>query len=193
MSNNSLTASSTSASSYSVTIGYDGMSFVPTPQKIRGFEKVSFGQYKSDYLAAQREELKSLRLPTRATTGSAGYDFYAPYDITIPVDESVTVITGIKAYMKEDEYLEIVPRSSLGFKFGIGIANTVGIIDSDYYNNENNQGEIMVKLVNRGTTEVTIGRGKAFCQGIFKKYLLADNDEPWSVKRDGGIGSTSKE
>lgn len=161
----------------------------------RGFEKVSYGQYANDtggHSPVKQEGFKTLKLPRRSTKKSAGYDFYAPCDIYIEPGETRKVFTGIKAFMKDNEYLEIVPRSSLGIKHHIGIANTVGIIDSDYYNNEDNQGHIVVALVNNGDEPLALKAGDKFCQGIFKCYLVTNDDEPESEVRKGGVGSTGK-
>lgn len=142
----------------------------------RGFEIVS--KYIKDDLV----------LPFRGSKKSAGYDFSLINDIVIEPGEKVKVETGIKAYMLEDEVLEIHIRSSLGIK-GINILNTVGIIDSDYFNNETNEGEIIVFLINNSKEKVSLEKGTRFVQGIFKKYLIIDNDEVNSLRK-GGFGST---
>ena len=135
----------------------------------------------------------SIQIPKRATVGSAGHDFCLPFNISIPSKCSLTIPTGIRCEFLNDDYvLNIYPRSGLGFKYGIKLKNTVGIIDSDYYYSDN-EGHIMVKLHNpeeeRNTFE--LNSGQAFCQGIFLPYGVADEEEVTNV-RNGGFGSTSK-
>ena len=134
-----------------------------------------------------------VELPKRGTKASAGYDFFAPHDIIInPHSYSEMVKTNIKAYMQEDEYLAITIRSSLATtKARLVVAQGTAIIDADYYGNPDNDGNIGVKLYNRSDDTVLIQKGERFCQGIFRKYLLADNDEA-TESRTGGYGSTGK-
>lgn len=145
--------------------------------KKRGFEIVS--KFKD----------KDIKLPKRKTAGSAGYDFEAAVTVSLPPKKITFVTTGIKAYMEKDEVLQMYPRSSLCFKRNLMKANSVGIIDSDYYNNPDNEGEIMLLLYNFGDEEVTIKKGERIAQGIFIKYLSIDNDST-DIKRLGGFGST---
>lgn len=137
-----------------------------------------------------------LKIPQRSTDGSAGYDFFAPYKIKIPYGKSVIIPTGIKARIEDGWFLALFPRSGHGFKFGIEIANTVGIIDADYYNNTNNEGHIMVKLTNKDiSTQKTfeVETGQAFCQGIFLPFGITEDDDQSSKSvREGGFGSTDK-
>jgi len=152
--------------------------------KKRGFEIVS------KYVA----EKSTLLLPKRATRGSAGYDIFnnTGSDIVLkPGDISEAITTKLKSYMLNDELLEIHVRSGHGFKYSVRLANCTGIIDSDYYNNKNNEGEIFVKLHNQGTKELVIKQGEGMCQAIFKNFLIADDDVVDS-NREGGLGSTSK-
>lgn len=142
---------------------------------MRGFEKVT--------------GFDDAIIPKRATMYSAGYDFSAYEDVVINENEIVLVKTGIKAFMEEDEVLKIYPRSSLPIKKGLTLANNVGIIDSDYYNNTNNEGHIMIMLRNFTSKPVQILKGERIAQGIFLKYLTTYNDEVNS-QRDGGFGST---
>ena len=128
-------------------------------------------------------------IPFRATTGSAGYDFTCPIDITIKPNEMVKIPTGIRCYIEEGYVLHIYPRSSLGFKYQIGLANTVGIIDADYYN-ALNEGHIIVALVNRGNKEVTINKGDRIVQGIFYKFYTALEEEVTTLRK-GGFGSSN--
>ena len=135
----------------------------------------------------------SIQLPKRATVGSAGHDFYLPFNNTIPSKCYLTIPTGIRCEFLNDDYvLNIYPRSGLGFKYGIKLKNTVGIIDSDYYYSDN-EGHIMVKLHNPEEERNTfdLNQGQAFCQGIFLPYGVADEEEVTNV-RNGGFGSTSK-
>ena len=135
----------------------------------------------------------SIKIPKRATIGSAGHDFCLPFNISMPSKCSLTIPTGIRCeFLNSDYVLNIYPRSGLGFKYGIKLKNTVGIIDSDYYYSDN-EGHIMVKLHNpeeeRNVFE--LNSGQAFCQGIFLPYGVADEEEVTNV-RNGGFGSTSK-
>lgn len=122
--------------------------------------------------------------PKRATNGSAGYDFVAPYNVSVPPNGVATIYTGIRAYMLPDEVLKIYPRSSMAIRRGVTLLNDVAIIDSDF------KGEIVLSLHNRSMITVTIKKGEKIAQGIFQKYLTC-GDEP-SVVRNGGIGSTGK-
>lgn len=130
-----------------------------------------------------------IKLPTRATEHSAGYDFYSPIDITIQPNESVMIWTDIKANMYYDNALLLIPRSSMG-KHPIMISNTVGLIDSDYYNNESNDGNIGFRLLNIGSTPYEIKIGDRIGQGVFIKYGTVKNDDAIGV-RSGGFGSTN--
>lgn len=145
----------------------------------RGFEFVS--TYKN----------AGLHLPERKTSGSAGYDIASRIDMTIEAGEIAFVPTGIKAYMQADEVLQVYPRSSLAFKKRLIKVNSVGIIDSDYYNNPDNEGEIALILYNFGKEPVLIKKNERIAQGIFMKYLKADKDKTM-IKRLGGFGSTDK-
>lgn len=151
------------------------------------FLKISDSQVKADGLENLLGEIK---LPRRATTGSCGYDFFMPYDITLNPGEDIKIPTYIRAKIMDGWFLMIVPRSSLGFKYKLGLANTAGIIDSDYYYAKN-EGHIFVKLVNNGNTVVTINKGEAFCQGIFIPFGVVNGDDAYE-HRVGGFGSTNK-
>lgn len=159
--------------------------------KQRGFEKISREQFDKDFIniGITYEELK---LPKRATAKSAGYDCYSPCDIYLKPNEEINLPTGIKSYMLDDEVLLAFPRSGHGFKYYIRLANTQGVIDADFYNNEGNEGNIRVKIRNEGNKNFSIKKGDAFCQFIFQKYLLADGDDFTGDERKGGIGSTNK-
>ena len=149
--------------------------------RVRGFEVVS------DYEELPKDERPIL--PRRQTKYSAGYDFYAMQDTFIPRGWPALVRVGVKAYMPPDEHLEIHIRSSYGMKYGMCLANGVGIIDADYYNNPDNEGEILIKLINHGNDGMVIRRGDRFAQGIFVKHYLIDNDDA-DGERVGGVGST---
>lgn len=151
--------------------------------KTRGFE------------VAKGFEDKSINLPIRKTKGAAGYDIEAAEDCVIepfkPGDNPTLVKTGLKAYMPEDEYLMLCNRSSNPKKKGLVMANSVGIIDADYYGNPDNDGAIMFAFYNVKNETVTIKKGEAIGQGIFMKYLTVDNDSADGI-RTGGFGSTDK-
>ena len=152
-------------------------------KRIARFEKVSFEQYKKDYfdtfntLENVEEIYNDIKLPKRATKGSAGYDYFAPFDIVLKPNETIKVPTGIRVYMEEGWVLKNYPRSGLGFKFRLQLNNTVGIIDSDYYYSSN-EGHIMSKITN-DTNEnktITIKKGDGFSQGIFLEYGITYDD-----------------
>ena len=126
----------------------------------------------------------------RATAGSAGYDFTAPAETVIPAGGSALIPTGIRAEMETGWVLMLFPRSSLGFKYGIRLSNTAGIIDSDYAFAKN-EGHIMVKLRNPSGAPVVIGKGERFCQGVFLPYGTAEEDGEFA-EREGGFGSTGR-
>ena len=149
-----------------------------------------FAQYSKDEAEQMYEELS---LPKRATTGSAGYDFYAPFDFTLEPGQTIKIPTGIRAKMEEDWVLQIFPRSGLGFKFRLQLNNTVGIIDSDYFYSDN-EGHIFVKLTNdsnEGKT-VSVKAGTGFAQGIFLPYGITVDDNAKGI-RNGGLGSTTNQ
>lgn len=130
------------------------------------------------------------RLPERKTRGSAGYDFYANERIVVPAHGEAKVKTGVKAYMQEYEVLQLFIRSSYGVKHGLMLANNVGVIDSDYCGNPDNDGEIQAVLLNRGDEDFVIERGQSFMQGIFMEYKTL-GDMP-REDRTGGVGSTGR-
>ena len=136
-----------------------------------------------------RKSEGDIQLPTRATEHSAGYDFYSPVDAVIQPNESVMIWTDVKAHMFYDNALLIIPRSSMG-KHPVMIANTVGLIDNDYYGNESNDGNIGFRLLNIGTTPYEIKSGDRIGQGIFIKYGTVKNDDT-NCTRIGGFGSTN--
>lgn len=135
---------------------------------------------------------KEITLPTRADDRSAGYDFYNPATITLEPAQKTIIFTDVKAYMQNNELLEIYIRSSLAVKKGLMLSNNVGIVDSSYYNNPSNDGNIGIPLVNTSGKKVTIAEGERIAQGIFKNFLVADNDNVLASKRKGGFGSSGK-
>ena len=161
---------------------------------IRGFEKVSTIEFKkrAQTLSMSPERLyNDVVLPTRASIGSAGYDFRVITKFTLRPGEIKILPTGIKAYMDIDEYLSIHIRSSLAIKYGIVLVNQEGIIDADYYNNSDNEGHIMIAVKNTSDTPYVFEKGDKVAQGIFHKFLLVDSDDV-QTERKGGIGSSGK-
>ena len=167
--------------------------------KIAGkFEKVSQEQFKKDWLdtfkdqawldSNIREIQDGIELPKRSTTGSCGYDFMIPYSIKLPVNASAKIPTGIRCKMNDGWLLMAAPRSGLGFKYFTRFANTVGIIDSDYYNSEN-EGHIFAKIRNEGYDEFNLSAKSNFMQGIFLEYGVTLDDNADGI-RNGGFGST---
>lgn len=159
---------------------------------MRKFERISFEQFKKD-VSNSKELYDSIELPKRSTMNSAGYDFRSIDEVVLKSKCSCIIKTGVKACMNNDEVLYIYVRSSLGFKYDIGLSNNVGVIDSDYYNNPGNEGHIQIKLINHGNTDFEIHRGDRIAQGVFMKYLTVDDEEEIKNKRKGGSGSTNKE
>lgn len=155
----------------------------------RYFEKISFKQFVKD-ICDDKNLYDNYEMPRRSTKSSCGYDFIAIRDITIKPGEIVHIPTGYKAKYLSDEMLLLVVRSNMGFKYNIRMCNQVGVIDSDYYNNENNEGHIWVALQNEGNSDYVINKGDAYCQGIFTKFLTCGDDA--NGVRNGGLGSTSK-
>ncbi len=151
--------------------------------KLRGFE------------IAKGWEDKGINLPQRSTKFAAGYDFELAEDTVVPSFKPgvkpTLLKTGIKAYMQDDEMLCLYNRSSNPKKKGLVLANSVGIIDKDYYGNEDNDGHIMFAVWNFKDEDIELKKGERIGQGIFQKYFLADNDET-EGERTGGFGSTSK-
>lgn len=163
---------------------------VTNKRRIRGFEKVSREQYESTDAELPYEELK---LPTRSTVKAGGYDVISTKSFTLKVGETITIPTGFKAYMQDGEILTIAPRSGVGFKYQIQLANTLGIGDGDYYDCESNEGHYFVRLVNRGVKDWKVKAGDRIVQAMFMPILLVDGDDFESGnERTGGFGSTDK-
>jgi dUTP pyrophosphatase len=145
----------------------------------RGFERI--------------KDCEDAKTPIRSTTKSAGYDFFAYEDGVIHAGQRKAFKTGIKAYMMDDEVLLCFPRSSIGYKHGIRLANGTGVIDADYYNNKTNEGEIQVLFHNTSNEKFKINKDDKLFQGIFIKYLRTDLEETNEKNiRKSGIGSTGK-
>lgn len=151
------------------------------------FEKVSLRIFAETGTKSIYDEIK---LPKRATAKSAGYDFFAPTDIDVAPSQTVTVATGVRALMPDDVCLMIFPRSGLGFKYRLRLNNTVGIIDADYCESDN-EGHIFVRMTNESDKPLHIQEGAAFAQGIFVRYLLTEDDDT-TERRNGGLGSTDR-
>ena len=143
----------------------------------RGFERITGYKY--------------VNLPKRKTKQSAGYDIESAIDAVITPGETKLIPTGIKAYMKPYEWLGIYVRSSLAIKYGLILTNSVAVIDSDYYNNPDNEGHIMLSIRNVSGMPYTVKKGDRIAQGIFHRYYKVDNDSA-DGDRTGGIGSTGK-
>lgn len=169
-------------------------------RRIAKFEKVSFEQFIKDWMGEHpedtegriREIYEGIKLPRRATSGSAGYDFFAPCDFTLMPGQITKILTGIRVRIDEGWVLKIYPRSGLGFRFRLQLNNTVGIIDSDYYGSDN-EGHIQIKLTNdsRENKTMEVAGGTGFAQGIFVEYGITVDDDV-TEERNGGFGSTTK-
>lgn len=172
------------------------------------FSKVSYEQFKKDWIATfvgltdkTVEDIvdrhlydiyDSIKLPKRATIGSAGYDFYSPMKFTLEPGESIRIPTGIRCEMYDGWVLMIYPRSGHGFKYGVHLANTTAVIDGDYAYADN-EGHIFIKLLNDSSIAKTIefSIGDAFCQGVFVPYGITLDDDV-TDRRNGGLGSTGR-
>ena len=167
-------------------------------KKVAKFEKVSVEQFEKDFMntVGNVENIKeiydNIKLPARGTRFSAGYDFFSPFPFILEPNQTITIPTGIRCKIEDFYFLQIFPRSSLGFKFRIQLNNTVGIIDSDYYNAEN-EGHIMIKLTNASNENKTaeLLQGQGIAQGIFTEFGITIDDDA-SAERTGGFGSTDK-
>lgn len=162
--------------------------------KIAQFMKVSKKQFTADFdesFGNASDVYENIKLPSRSTKGSAGYDFKAPFDITLAPNETIKVPTGIRAKIDDGWVLMIYPRSGLGFKFRLQLNNTVGVIDSDYFGSDN-EGHIMVKMTNCSNENKTVNvkAGEGFAQGIFMPFGITVDDEADGI-RNGGFGSTT--
>ena len=182
---------------------YEYLSALYKKQQYPRFEIVSFEQFKNDWLNAfsglwdedneyDINDIKyiynCLTIPNRSTKHSAGYDFKSPINFKLQPGESIMIPTGIRSYMPKNMVLMIFPRSGLGTKYQLHPANLVPIVDSDYFYADN-EGHILIKMVNGGDKVVTIDQGQAFVQGIFTEYFITHDDNANGV-RTGGMGST---
>lgn len=164
--------------------------------KIAKFHRISPDNYNACMLNTDKAisdydlDIANVKLPRRSTAGSAGYDFYSPVKAVLEPKSDVVIPTGIRCEIETGWFLAVVPRSGLGFKYGISLANTVGIIDSDYFFADN-EGHIMVKLHNPSNEKITINIGDKFCQSIFIPYGITIDDDATDT-RTGGFGSTGK-
>ena len=172
-------------------------------KRVAKFEKISYKQFEKDWMDTygiraldtnERRRIESIyneiKLPKRATSGSAGYDFFAPETFILEPGKIIKIPTGIRCSMDENWVLKIYPRSGLGFKYRETLANTVGIIDSDYFYSDN-EGHIFIKVVNAGNKTFDVMVGTGFAQGIFVEYGITDDDHVTDI-RNGGLGSTDK-
>ena len=169
-------------------------------KRIAKFHKVSAERFMADWKDTFPETAEEtiadiynkIKLPVRATAGSAGYDFFSPVDITLNPGETVKIPTGIRVEMEQDWVLKCYPRSGLGFKYRLQLNNTVGIIDSDYFYSDN-EGHIFSKITNDSneSKSVSIQAGTGFMQGIFVEYVITVDDDAQGI-RNGGFGSTTQ-
>ena len=168
--------------------------------KIAKFKKVSLEQFKKDMIDTfdnmySEEEIREIydkiKMPKRATTGSAGYDFFTPIPFSLEPNHTIKIPTGIRCIMEYEWVLKLYPRSGLGFKYRLQLNNTVGIIDSDYYYSDN-EGHIMAKITNDSNENKVshLKEGAGFMQGIFLEYGITVDDDADGI-RNGGFGSTN--
>lgn len=167
--------------------------------RIAKFEKVSyeiFARAWNETFVDTEEEIReiyeNIKLPCRATSGSAGYDFFSPIDITLSSKQTILMPTGIRVKIDNGWFLGIVPKSGLGFKYRLQMDNTIGVIDSDYYNSDN-EGHIFIKITNDSNEDkiLFLKAGASVCQGIFLQFGITKDDNV-AYQRNGGLGSTSR-
>jgi len=168
-------------------------------QRVGQFEKVSFNQFKQSWEKTFvdtedeiREIYENVKLPERATNGSAGYDFFTPLAITLHPKQNILIPSGVRVKIENGWFLGIVPKSGLGFKYRLQIDNTIGVIDSDYYYSDN-EGHIFIKMTNDSNDDkvLELKAGASVCQGIFMPFGITYDDKADGI-RNGGLGSTSK-
>lgn len=183
----------------------EGIFVVATTETITKQNKLGYETFGKDLVGVLRREYNVdviynhlegifndvIKLPTRKTKGSAGYDFVCPFDVCLLPGQDVVIPTGIKCRMDDGWVLKVYPRSGLGFKYVCRLANTVGIIDADYYNNSDNEGHILIKIVNEGNKKMELHAGDSFAQGIFSEFGITTDDDA-DGSRVGGIGSTGR-
>ena len=136
--------------------------------------------------------MKDVKLPTRNDPGSAGYDFYLRKDLEILPMQKTLIHTDVKAYMQPDEVLLLFARSSVAHVKGLLLSTGVSVIDASYYENDANDGNIMIGVVNSTGKTIKLEAGQRLCQGVFVPFLLAENDEKVSNKRNGGMGASGE-
>jgi dUTP pyrophosphatase len=169
--------------------------------RVGKFEKVSFEQFSKDiketfgdkYFDAQiKYTYYDIKLPKRATTGSAGNDFFTPFSFTLKPNETIKIPTGIRVFIEDGWVLKCYPRSGLGTKYRMQIDNSIPVIDSDYYFSDN-EGHIFIKITNdtKDNKELSLDKGDAFIQGIYEMYGISYDDTANGI-RNGGMGSTTK-
>ena len=168
--------------------------------RIARFEKVTPRRFVEDWTATFPQQTieqallayEHIQLPRRATSGSAGYDFFAPVGFELPAGGSIKIPTGVRAIMEDGWVLTLYPRSGLGFKFRFQLDNTVGVIDSDYAHSDN-EGHIFMRMTNdnREGKGLRVPAGTAFAQGVFLPYGITVDDDVQTV-RNGGLGSTTR-
>lgn len=166
--------------------------------KVAQFYKVSKQQFEQDWNSCfpqdgNEHRYDAIQLPLRATIGSAGYDIFAPLDFTLVPNEMIKIPTGIRCQIEQGWVLQLYPRSSLGFSYRLQMNNTVGIVDSDYFESDN-EGHIFLKLTNDSKEQklLHIKAGQGIAQGIFLPFGITHDDDVITV-RNGGFGSTNKE
>lgn len=168
--------------------------------RIARFEKVTPRRFVEDWISTFTQQTveqalmayEHIQLPRRATSGSAGYDFFAPVGFELPAGESIKIPTGVRALIEEGWVLTLYPRSSLGFKFRFQLDNSVGVIDSDYARSDN-EGHIFLRMTNdsREGKGLRVPTGAAFAQGIFLPFGITVDDDV-KASRNGGFGSTNR-
>lgn len=167
--------------------------------RIAKFEKVSyeiFARAWNETFVDTEEEIReiyeNIKLPCRATSGSAGYDFFSPIDITLSPRHTILMPTGIRVKIDNGWFLGVVPKSGLGFKYRLQMDNTIGVIDSDYYNSDN-EGHIFIKITNDSNEDkiLFLKAGASVCQGILLQFGITKDDNV-AYQRNGGLGSTSR-
>ena len=168
--------------------------------RIAKFEKVSPQRFVNDWISTFPQQTieqavlayEHIQLPRRATSGSAGYDFFAPVGFELPAGGSIKIPTGVRAIMEDGWVLTLYPRSGLGFKFRFQLDNTVGVIDSDYAHSDN-EGHIFMRMTNdsREGKVLRVPAGTAFAQGVFLPFGITVDDDVKAV-RNGGLGSTTR-
>ena len=173
-------------------------------KKVANFYKVTFEQFANDWKETfngsenhiltdednMRNIYKCIKLPERSTAGSAGYDFVSPIGFTLEPGEDIKIPTGICAEIKEGWVLMLFPRSGLGFKYGLKLLNTIGVVDQDYFFSYN-EGHIFIKIRNEGDLPMTINTGDKIVQGVFLPYGITREDDAKET-RNGGFGSTGR-